>query len=69
MLILSEDSLRMLMTGSGTVVIHAGQFHEKLVVEEASLVYSVGVTLPHFAPVVHRMESTIQWISNSETNG
>ena len=47
MLILSEDSLRVLVTGSGTVVIHAGQFHEKLAVEEASLVYSVGVTLPH----------------------
>ena len=36
MLILSEDSLRMLVTRSGTVVIHAGQFHEKLVVEGAS---------------------------------
>ena len=47
MLILSEDSFRMLVTGSGTVVIHAGQFHGKLVVEEASLVYSVGITLPH----------------------
>ena len=38
---------RMLVTGSETVVIHPGQFHEKLVVEEGSLVYSVGVTLLH----------------------
>ena len=47
MLILSEDSFTMLVTGSGTVVIHPEQFHEKLVFEEASLVYSVAVTLPH----------------------
>ena len=33
MLTLSEDSSRMLVTGSTTVVIHAGQFHEKLVVD------------------------------------
>lgn len=38
----------MLMTGSGTVVIHSEQFHEKLVFEEASLVYSVAVTFAAF---------------------
>ena len=65
MLMLSEDSLRMLVSASEErskselgflisekgrffeVVTHARQLYGKGTVKEASLVYSVGVTLPH----------------------
>ena len=46
----SKSELGFLISEKGSFfegVTHAGQFHGKLAVKEASLVYSAGVTLPH----------------------
>lgn len=61
MLMLSDDSFRILVSASEerskpelgflrffkVVITDTGQFHGKLTVKEASLLYSADVTLPH----------------------